>query len=71
MASIVAQCIAIYWPPLAYVFSLTPLSLHDWLIIILAAASIIVVVEAEKFVRKLLRKKSANDPYHPRGAQRS
>jgi Ca2+-transporting ATPase len=63
IASIAAQCIAIYWPPMASVFSLTPLSLQDWLIIIPVALSIVVIVEADKFLRKSLRKADETEGY--------
>jgi P-type Ca2+ transporter type 2C len=54
VASIIVQVIAIYWPPLEAIFRLTPLSLHDWLVIVPVAMTVVIVIEAEKILRKIL-----------------
>jgi Ca2+-transporting ATPase len=55
----IVQVIAIYWSPLAAIFRLTPLGLHEWAVIILVAATVIPVIEADKLIRKMLGKKAA------------
>ena len=52
VVSVLAQLIAIYWPPLQSVFSLAPLSLQDWALILPVAACVIVVVEADKVTQE-------------------
>jgi len=59
VASVAAQLIAIYWPPLQSVLSLAPLSLRDWALILPVAATVIVVVEADKVIRKIMRRRTA------------
>jgi Ca2+-transporting ATPase len=54
----IVQVIAIYWAPLAAIFRLTPLGLYEWAVIVPVAAIVIPVVEADKFIRKVLRRKA-------------
>jgi magnesium-transporting ATPase (P-type) len=59
VGSVIAQLIAIYWPPLQSVFSLAPLSLREWALILPVAATVIAVVEADKAIRKIMRRRTA------------
>ncbi|MDI6897141.1 cation-translocating P-type ATPase [Methanocella conradii] len=56
VASIIAQVAAIYWEPLQFMFRTTSLELADWLVIIPVAMTVILVVEAEKALRRLIKK---------------
>jgi Ca2+-transporting ATPase len=56
VASIIAQVAAIYWEPLQFMFRTTPLELADWLVIIPVAMTVILVVEAEKALRRLIKR---------------
>ncbi len=44
------QVVAVHWPPAQTVFSTTALSLGDWLLALLVAASILVIEEVRKLV---------------------
>jgi Ca2+-transporting ATPase len=59
IGSVIVQLIAIYWSPLQSVFSMAPLSLRDWALILPVAATVIVVVEAEKGNRKITGRRTA------------
>jgi Ca2+-transporting ATPase len=60
VASVIAQVIVVYWPPLEMIFRLTPLSLNDWLVILPVAASVVLVVEIDKALRKWLERRAAS-----------
>jgi Ca2+-transporting ATPase len=55
----IVQVVAIYWPPLAAIFRLTPLGLHEWAVIVPVAATVIPVVEADKLIRKIMKRRKA------------
>ncbi|BAI62749.1 cation-transporting ATPase [Methanocella paludicola SANAE] len=57
VASIIAQFAVIYWAPLQYIFRTTPLGLKDWLLILPVAFTVIIVVEIDKAVRRIMAKK--------------
>ncbi len=57
IASIIAQVAVIYWAPLQLIFRTTPLGASDWLVILPVAFSVIVVVEIDKAVRRIMAKK--------------
>lgn len=58
VASVIVHLAAIYWAPLASIFSLTPLGLNDWAVIIPVALTVVVAVEGDKLARKVLKRKA-------------
>lgn len=64
LASIGAQLAAIYLEPLRWLFRLEPISLLEWLRIILVSSTVIILVELDKLARRLL-----NSRPHPAGVQ--
>ena len=59
--SILLQISIVYFPPLQVVFRTVPLTLQDWLIIILLSLSIFVVVEVFKFFIRYRARQAALD----------
>lgn len=57
IAAFLAQLAVIYVPALQWVFRTEPIATGDWLQILMVSASVIVVVEADKFLR---RRKAGN-----------
>jgi Ca2+-transporting ATPase len=55
--ALLAQMAVIYWPPLQYVFKTVPISAGTWAEIIAVSASIIVVFEADKLIRRKVASK--------------
>lgn len=55
VSAMVAHLAALYLPPLQFVFRTTPLTLHQWLVILLAAGSVVLGMEAEKAVYRRLK----------------
>lgn len=53
--SVITQVAVIYWAPMAAIFSLVPLTLHDWAVLIPVALTVVLVVEIEKQLRKLFK----------------
>ena len=54
----IVHIVAIYWSPVAAVFRLTPLGLHEWAVIMAVAATVIPVVEADKALRKAWQRRA-------------
>ena len=52
VAAILAQIAVIYVPALQWVFRTEPLSGGEWLRIVLVALTVVVVVEADKAIRR-------------------
>ncbi len=52
VAALGLQMLALYWPPLQLVLRTEPLALQDWLAIVPVAASVLLVVELEKAIRR-------------------
>jgi magnesium-transporting ATPase (P-type) len=52
IAAMGAQLAVIYWGPLQAVFHTTPLSLHQWGVILLISSSVILVMEISKWVER-------------------
>jgi Ca2+-transporting ATPase len=53
---IVLQLLAVYWRPLQQILQTTPLTIHDWQVIILFSCNIFVVDELYKLTMRILRK---------------
>ncbi|MHB0870958.1 MAG: cation-translocating P-type ATPase [Chloroflexota bacterium] len=64
-ASIVAalglHIIALYWAPLQFVLRLEPLAADTWLVIVAVAASVLLVVELDKAIRRTRRDRAVFD----------
>lgn len=56
IVSSLAQLAVIYLPQLQWIFRTEPLSISEWLNIIIVAFSVIIVVEIDKFLRNKLKK---------------
>ena len=52
LSALVLHALAVYWPPLQFVLRTVPLRLEAWLLIIPVAASVLIVVEIEKAIRR-------------------
>jgi Ca2+-transporting ATPase len=57
VASVIAQVAVIFWAPLQLIFKTTPLVLMDWVVIVPIALTVVIVVEIDKAIRRLLAKK--------------
>ncbi len=66
IASIVAQLAVIYMPALQFVFRTVPLTLNDWVVIISVAVSVLVVVETEKALRRMVLLSRQTAPAKPK-----
>ncbi|HPP06809.1 MAG TPA: HAD-IC family P-type ATPase, partial [Syntrophorhabdaceae bacterium] len=53
IAAFIAQLAFVYLPQLQWIFRTEPLSISDWINIITVAFSVIVVIEIDKFLRKM------------------
>jgi len=60
VASVIAQVAVIYWEPLQFMFRTTPLELNDWLVIIPVALTVVIVVEADKALRRFLARRGGD-----------
>ncbi|MCX7965002.1 MAG: HAD-IC family P-type ATPase [Syntrophorhabdaceae bacterium] len=58
VAAFIAQLAVIYLPSLQWIFRTEPLAINEWLRIVIVSFSVIVVVEADKFIRT--RQKTKN-----------
>lgn len=61
ISAMIAHLAALYLPPLQFVFRTTPLTLHQWLVIIPTAGSVILGMEVEKAIRR--KKKTGTGTY--------
>ncbi|MBE0467342.1 MAG: HAD-IC family P-type ATPase, partial [Candidatus Desulforudis sp.] len=59
VASVIAQLMIIYVPALQFVFRTVPLNIGDWVVLTVAAVTVLVAVEAEKALRRAVVAKRA------------
>jgi Ca2+-transporting ATPase len=58
LGAIGLQALVMSWGPAAQVLGLVPLTLEEWFGCALAASSVLVIVELDKFVRRLLQRRT-------------
>lgn len=52
IGSLFLHCLIIYFPPLAGIFGVVPLTLHDWFLVFLWSFPVIIIDEVIKFYAK-------------------
>ena len=59
--TVMAQLVVIYWPPLQAIFDTAPLTAFELLVCVVLSATVLVVAETDKLLRRSTRKRLAGD----------